>query len=75
MTPAQHELQAIILSLFSKALGQPVTAQDDFFAIGGDSLAAEQVLAGLSAAVSQDLPGWMLLDHPSAETLAQALCP
>lgn len=75
MTPAQHELQAIILRLFSKALGQAVTAQDDFFAMGGDSLAAEQVLAGLSAHMSQDVPGWVLLDHASAETLTLALCP
>lgn len=75
MTPAQHELQAVIMTIFAEALGSAIAADEDFFAMGGDSLAAERVLAALSDHLSQDFPGWALLDYPSATALAIALCP
>lgn len=75
MSPAQLELQAVILTLFAETLGHPIAGEDDFFAMGGDSLAAEHVLTGLSAHLSQDFPGWLLLDHPTAKDLAVALWP
>jgi hypothetical protein len=72
MTAHRDRLQAIILDIFIDALGLPLGADEDFFAAGGDSLMAEQVLAALSARLSQEVPGWLLIDHPTAATLAGA---
>lgn len=68
-------LRALVRQTFAAALGHDVADDADFFAEGGDSLAAEQVLTGLSAALSLPLPGWLLLDHPTAGALADAIRP
>jgi hypothetical protein len=57
----------------AKALNQEIAENEDFFDAGGDSLAAEQVLLSLSASLQFDVPGWLLLDHPSAAELAAAI--
>jgi adenylate kinase family enzyme len=59
----------------SEALGQDMTVDADFFAEGGDSLAAEIVLTALSSELSISLPGWILLDYPTPLSLARALAP
>jgi hypothetical protein len=73
MTSRQAELEQAILAIFAQALGQEINAEADFFAMGGDSLAAEHVLAELSARLGSNLPGWVLLDHPTAAGLAAVL--
>jgi hypothetical protein len=73
VTPPPDDLQEVILAILSQALGHPLAPDQDFFAAGGDSLAAEQVLAALSAHLAQDVPGWVLLDYPTAQALAAAL--
>jgi hypothetical protein len=75
LTSYRDNLPQIILNIFADALGRTVSPDADFFAAGGDSLAAETVLTQLSAQLSQDIPGWMLIDYPSAAALAMALRP
>jgi Phosphopantetheine attachment site len=53
-----------VVAAFADVLKVPVGPQDDFFALGGDSVGSEQVLTQISAAIGHDLPGWVLLDHP-----------
>jgi acyl carrier protein len=68
-------LTSTIQHAMSEALGQDMTLDADFFAEGGDSLAAEIVLTALSSELSISLPGWILLDYPTPLSLARALAP
>ncbi|WGW03640.1 acyl carrier protein [Tropicibacter oceani] len=68
-----EQLQALVQKGFSEVLGRDVDAQTDFFDAGGDSLAAERLLLGLSKALGVELAGWMVLDHPTPEALSAAL--
>lgn len=67
------DLSGHILEVFASVLPGDVDADTDFFDAGGDSMAAEQVLMALSSHVGLDLPGWLLLDHPTVTTLSAAL--
>jgi acyl carrier protein len=62
-----------VRAAFAEALGTVPGDDEDFFDAGGDSLAAENVLLTLSAQLSTELPGWVLLDHPTVRGLAAAL--
>lgn len=66
-------LAAVIRQLMSEALGHELAVDANFFDAGGDSLGAEEVLTALAADLNADIPGWMLLDHPTAAGLARAL--
>jgi hypothetical protein len=64
---------AAVRAAFADTLGRPIPDSEDFFTAGGDSLAAEHVMTTLSAALSLDLPVWLLLDHPTAPDLADVI--
>ena len=66
-------LKDIILKKYIVALEHEVSETVDFFDAGGDSVAVEVILSELSEIVGVDLPGWLLLDHPSAVQLGQAI--
>lgn len=76
-------LEQRLLSLWSEALpaaaqeaakrGQHLDLDADFFTLGGDSLAALGILAGLEDELGQRLPLQLLQDHPSIALLARAL--
>ena len=53
----------------------PVGVHDDFFAVGGHSLAAVQVMVRLEKATGQRLPLAALLEHPTIARLAVRLEP
>ena len=75
MTSARDRLQQIILDIFADALGLAIGADENVFAAGGDSLATERILIALSGHRSQAVPGWPLIDHPTAAALAAPLHP
>jgi acyl-CoA synthetase (AMP-forming)/AMP-acid ligase II/thioesterase domain-containing protein/acyl carrier protein len=50
-----------------------VGATDDFFALGGDSLAAIEVWARIAAEEGIDLPEVSLYEHPTVRTLTRAV--
>ncbi|MFE3984425.1 amino acid adenylation domain-containing protein [Nocardia tengchongensis] len=54
-------------------LGQPVGLDDDFFALGGNSLVATQVVARLGVALDTRVPVRLLFDAPEVAALAVAL--
>lgn len=67
------DLAPRIAAAFSQVFGREVGADADFFELGGDSLAAEDLLTLLSACLDMDLPGWLLLDHPTPKALARVI--
>jgi acyl carrier protein len=70
----RERLQARIKQVWREALGiEKIEMQDDFFAIGGDSLVATQVVARLSEMFSVALPIGELFESPTIEHLAAAV--
>lgn len=69
----RDELLSLALNAFGAVLKMPVKPDDNFFDLGGDSLASEDLLALLSEQTAVDLPGWTLLDHPRPVDVAALL--
>lgn len=63
----------LVLEAFRSALGLELGPEEDFFEAGGDSVASEAVLMRIEEATGLSLPGWTLLDHPTAGRLAAFL--
>jgi acyl-coenzyme A synthetase/AMP-(fatty) acid ligase/thioesterase domain-containing protein/acyl carrier protein len=68
--PLERELAAI----WAEVLGlERVDADDDFFALGGDSLRAARVFAELESRLGFDRPISLLLEAPTVAELARAI--
>jgi syringomycin synthetase protein SyrE len=52
---------------------RPLGVQDNFFDVGGDSLAAVTILASVEKLVTMPVPLFLLTENPTVEQLAQAL--
>src|SRR5437016_1748081 len=71
---AFSSLEQALAGLFCRALGlDQVGLQDDFFELGGDSLAAIQVCVSLEQVLGQDLPPTALVQAPTVAQLARLL--
>ncbi|MFE3001317.1 amino acid adenylation domain-containing protein [Nocardia sp. NPDC059246] len=68
-------VEQTVATVFAETLGlgHPVGRDDDFFALGGNSLVATQVVARLGAALDTRVPVRILFDAPSVAALAAAL--
>lgn len=74
MHQTKDDLLPAIRAAFAEVLGSArISDRDSFFDAGGDSIAAEVLILRLAELTGQDVPGWMLLDHPSVAELADAL--
>jgi thioesterase domain-containing protein/acyl carrier protein len=63
-----------LLRLWQGALGSTdIHMQDDFFAVGGDSLAAAVMFAGVQKFLGIDLPVSTLVEAPTVEMLAEKI--
>ncbi len=72
--PPAPGLETTLAELWSQALAKPVaSATDDFFAIGGDSLAAIDIVTGIETRLGQRIPLQLLTEHPTIAGLARAL--
>ncbi len=68
------KLERDLLALWEEVLERrPLTVQDNFFDIGGDSLAAVSVLAGAERLLGRKIPLYLLTEHPTVERLVMAL--
>ncbi|KAF0848829.1 non-ribosomal peptide synthetase [Nocardia caishijiensis] len=69
------EVERIVAATFAAVLGFPADRQvgldDDFFALGGNSLTATQVVARLGVALDTQVPVRLLFDAPTVHTLAE----
>ncbi|MFE2085320.1 non-ribosomal peptide synthase/polyketide synthase [Streptomyces scopuliridis] len=65
--------EQLLAGIWGEVLGtEQVGAHDDFFAIGGDSIAALKVVSRLRAALGTGLSPRALFDHPTVARLAAA---
>ncbi len=71
---AATQLERTVLQVWEQVLGTNVlSAQDDFFELGGQSLQTIQVANRLSVALGREVPVATVFRHPTAAGLAQAL--
>ena len=67
-------LERALLPLWESVLeARPIGIHDNFFDIGGDSLAAVTILAGIETQLGCKVPMYVLTEHPTIERLAVAL--
>ncbi len=72
--PAQGRLESSLMALWEKALNrQEISVHDNFFDIGGDSLAAVEILTGIEKLLARKISLYRLIEHPTIERLAIAL--
>lgn len=70
----RDDLEKRLAELWAQQLGlDRVGADDDFFALGGDSLVAVQLAHIIRRALSIELPAHLLLEHPTVTALAGRL--
>ncbi|WP_227982635.1 non-ribosomal peptide synthase/polyketide synthase [Nocardia spumae] len=68
--------EQLVVGVFGEVLGRhSVGADDDFFALGGNSLSATHVAARLGAALGTRIPVRSIFETPTAATLAAAVDP
>lgn len=73
-TRAATPREAVLQALFADVLDRDaVGLDDDFFALGGDSLRAASLVAGLGERLGIEAPLAVLLEAPTPSTLAAAL--
>ncbi len=69
-----NPLERELLVLWEEALGRrPLSVQDNFFDVGGDSLSAVGVLAATERKLGRKVPLYLLTEHPTVEQFAAAL--
>ena len=67
-------LEKEILASWESVLeARPISVDDNFFDLGGDSLAAVSILSDLEKRLSRKVPMYLLTEHPTIERLALAL--
>ncbi|MDP9386804.1 MAG: non-ribosomal peptide synthetase [Actinomycetota bacterium] len=70
----RDRIEAVVASVWEAVLGVPrVGAHDDFFALGGHSLAAAQIAARLQDALGVTLPVGAVFEAPTVAELARAV--
>jgi len=73
-TPPRTGMEKLITGIWEKILGiKNISVTDDFFSLGGHSLAAIQIMAQIQKATYKRLPIATLLEHPTIEELASTL--
>ncbi|MFE2961051.1 non-ribosomal peptide synthetase [Nocardia tengchongensis] len=67
--------QVLLAGVFAELLGvdRPIGADDDFFALGGNSLIATQLAARVGALIGARVPARMVLEDPVLSALATRL--
>lgn len=70
----KNDLERALLALWQDVLDvRPLGVHDNFFEVGGDSLDAVTILAGLEKIVGTTVPLFLLTENPTVEALALVL--
>jgi nonribosomal peptide synthetase MxcG len=68
--PSLASIREMLVNAWTEVLGVTVTPGDDFFALGGDSIAAVQVMFPISQLVGTEVPPTLIYAHTTLEQLA-----
>jgi len=68
--PSLASIREMLANAWTEVLGVKVTPGDDFFALGGDSVAAVQVMYSISQLIGIDAPATLIYAHTTVEQLA-----
>ncbi len=68
-----NPFEATLGSIFEQVLQQPVGRQDSFFALGGHSLMAIQLIGAIQERLQIQLPLKKLFEYPTVQGLAEVL--
>ena len=69
-----NRLESELLALWREVLQRAeLTVADNFFDVGGDSLAAVSILAGIEKIIGRRVPMYLITERPTVEGLAAAL--
>ncbi|ANZ40556.1 hypothetical protein BBK82_35690 [Lentzea guizhouensis] len=71
--PPRTDAEHILALIWRDVLGRTVGPHDDFFAVGGDSMAAMRVVARIREAFGADVPADALFQFPTVAELADAV--
>ncbi len=70
----ENRLETELLALWRTVLQRPgLTVTDNFFDLGGDSLAAVSILTGIEKIIGRRVPMYLMTERPTVESLAAAL--
>ena len=74
MRQARNDLERQVLAIWEDVLDvHPLGVQDNFFDVGGDSLAAVTILASVEKLLAVPVPLFLLTENPTVEQLVLAL--
>lgn len=72
--PPSSALELSLLQLWQRVMQRDdLGVTDNFFEVGGDSLAAVDILAGIETLLGRRVPLFLLTEHPTIASLANAL--
>jgi len=67
-------LESSLLALWEDVLDRrPLSVEDNFFDVGGDSMAAVSILAGAERLLGRRIPLYLFTEHPTISSLVAAL--
>jgi acyl carrier protein len=69
-TASLASISEMLANVWTEVLGVSVTPGDDFFALGGDSIAAIQVMLPISQMIGIEVPPTLIYAHTTLEQLA-----
>ncbi len=68
--PSLTFIQEMLADVWTEVLGTKAAPGDDFFALGGDSIASIQVVSRVSQLLGTEVPPTLIFAHPILEQLA-----
>jgi acyl carrier protein len=68
--PSLASIREMLANIWTEVLGVKAVPSDDFFALGGDSIAAVQVMFPISQLIGTDVPPTLIYAHTTLEQLA-----
>ncbi|MGA8260802.1 MAG: acyl carrier protein [Arenicellales bacterium] len=69
-TSSVESIHEILTQVWSEVLGVKVGPGDDFFDLGGDSVASVQAMFRVSELIGTEIPPTAIYAHPTIEELA-----